>query len=136
VSIKDREQPFRLHRKAIQRVFELLRRVRVEVAEAAADVRRAALHPEDPGEALCALPRLCRQEGVVLGGRRNGFVVAFRHPFCVLWHKPVLAKDSLFFISCNRLTRRKRRFCRIDKKNSSFFLFSLSPCRSFQPGAA
>src|SRR6516165_2461225 len=61
-AIEHIEQAFRLHREAIDRIFDLDRRVGVEVAKAAADVGRAAHLPEQPRQTFGAGGRLRWQE--------------------------------------------------------------------------
>ena len=48
------ELPLRLHGEAVDGIFDLGRRIGVEMAEAAADIRRAAHLPEEPGQAFGA----------------------------------------------------------------------------------
>src|SRR5262245_37395320 len=48
------EQALRLHGKAVDGIFDLGRRIGVEMAEAATNVGRAAHLPEEPGQALGA----------------------------------------------------------------------------------
>src|SRR6185312_3380266 len=57
-----------LHGEAVDRIFHLERRVGVEMAEAAAEIGRAAHLPEQPGEALGARGLIGRQEGAELLG--------------------------------------------------------------------
>jgi hypothetical protein len=52
------ELAFDLHGKAIDGVFDLERRVTVEMTEAAAQIRRAAHLPEQPRQAFCAPGRI------------------------------------------------------------------------------
>jgi hypothetical protein len=54
--------PLGLHGEAVDRVFDLARRVGVEVAEPAAQVGRAAHLPEQPGQALRPLGHRLGQE--------------------------------------------------------------------------
>jgi hypothetical protein len=57
------------HREAVDRVFDLARRIGVEMPEAAAQVGRAAHLPEQPRQALGALPQVGGQEGAELLGQ-------------------------------------------------------------------
>ena len=75
------ELALHLHREAVDRVFDLGRRIGVEVAEAAAEVGRAAHLPEQPRQAFGARRGLGRQERAELlgevqqdraGSRRRG----------------------------------------------------------------
>src|SRR5690606_972656 len=52
-----------LHREAIDGIFKFLRRIGVEMPEAAAKIRGRAHLPEQPGEALRPPRRVRRQEG-------------------------------------------------------------------------
>ena len=65
VPVEHVELALDLHREAVDRVFDLGRRIGVEVAEAAAQVRRAAHLPEQPRQAVGA--RL----GLAAAGRRR-----------------------------------------------------------------
>src|SRR5580704_2812084 len=61
-AVEDIEQALRLHCEAIDGVFDLERRVGVEMAESAAEIWRRAHLPEEPRKALRALGGFGRQE--------------------------------------------------------------------------
>ena len=69
-----------LHREAVDGVFDLRRGIGVEMAEAAAEIGRAAHLPEQPGEALGARRRLGRQEGAELFGEMDEDGAGLEHP--------------------------------------------------------
>ena len=83
MAVEDIELALDLHRIAVDRVFHLRRRIRIEMAEAAAQEGRAAQLPEQPGQPGQAFgPRRAAlgQEGAELVGQVHHDRARLEHP--------------------------------------------------------
>src|SRR6185312_16256653 len=73
------ELPLHLHGESIDGVFNLRRRVGVEMSKAAAEIRRASHLPEQPGQTFGSLRRLLRHESTELLGKVEQDRAGFEH---------------------------------------------------------